>query len=46
MTTRTFRVEAEGLLDGQVRAKITAIVQKRADAGRETVAVLEWSGVR
>jgi general secretion pathway protein K len=44
--TRTFRVEAEGILDGQVRARITAIVQKRADSGTETVAVLEWSGVR
>lgn len=46
VTTRTFRVEAEGLLDGQVRARITAIVQKRTDGGTETVAVLEWSGVR
>lgn len=46
VTTRTFRVEAEGLLDGQVRARITAIVQKRIDDGTETVAVLEWSGVR
>lgn len=46
VTTRTFRVEAEGLLDGQVRARITAIVQKRNDDGTETVAVLEWSGVR
>lgn len=46
VTTRTFRVEAEGLLDNQVRARITAIVQKRTDGGTETVAVLEWSGVR
>jgi general secretion pathway protein K len=45
-TTRTFRVEAEGIVDGQVRARITAIVQKRADTGTETMAVLEWSGVR
>jgi general secretion pathway protein K len=45
-TTRTFRVDAEGILDGQVRARITAIVQKRADSGTETVVVLEWSGVR
>jgi general secretion pathway protein K len=45
-TTRTFRVDAEGILDGQVRARITAIVQKRADTGTDTVAVLEWSGVR
>ena len=46
VTTRTFRVEAEGILDGQVRARITAILQKRADTGTETVVVLEWSGVR
>ncbi|HUF93126.1 MAG TPA: hypothetical protein VMR23_12160 [Candidatus Limnocylindria bacterium] len=46
VTTRTFRVEAEGILDGQVRARITAIVQKRSDDGTETVAVLEWSGVQ
>jgi general secretion pathway protein K len=46
VTTRTFRVEAEGLVNGQVRARITAIVQKRTDGGAETVAVLEWSGVR
>jgi type II secretory pathway component PulK len=46
VTTRTFRVDAEGLLEGHVRARITAILQKRADGGTETVAVLEWSGVR
>ena len=45
-TTRTFRVQAEGIVDGQVRARVTAIVQKRADSGTETVAVLEWSGIR
>jgi general secretion pathway protein K len=45
-TTRTFRVEAEGILEGQVRARLTAIVQKRMDTGTETVAVLEWSGLR
>jgi type II secretory pathway component PulK len=45
-TTRTYRVEAEGILDGQVRARITAIVQKRADDGSENVTVLEWSGIR
>ena len=44
-TTRTFRIEALGLVDGQVRARLTVIVQKRTDAGGEGVAVLEWSGV-
>ncbi len=46
LTTRTFRVEAEGLVDGQVRARLTAIVQRRAETGGEGIAVLEWSGVR
>jgi general secretion pathway protein K len=46
VTTRTFRIEAEGLVDGQVRARITAIVQKRAEQAAPAVAVLEWSGSR
>jgi general secretion pathway protein K len=45
-TTRTFRVEAEGLIDGQVRARLTGIVQRRADAANDSVIVLEWSGIR
>ena len=45
VTSRTFRIEARGLIDGQVRATLTAIVQKRSDAGGEGMAVLEWSGV-
>jgi general secretion pathway protein K len=46
VTTRTYRVEAEGLVDGQVRARVTAILQRRNDGGQETLAVLETSGVR
>jgi general secretion pathway protein K len=46
LTTRTFRVDAEGLIDGQVRARLTAIIQRRADASGDGVSVLEWSGVR
>jgi general secretion pathway protein K len=46
VTSRTFRVEAQGLVDGQVRARLTAIVQKRSDGNGDGVAVLEWSGVR
>jgi general secretion pathway protein K len=42
-TTRTFRIEAVGIVDGQVRARLTAIVQKRPGEG---VAVLDWSGIR
>lgn len=45
-TTRTFRVEAEGIVGGEVRARLTAIVQRRADAANDSVVVLEWSGVR
>jgi len=46
ITSRTFRIEAQGLVDGQVRARLTAIVQKRAATGGEDVAILDWSGVR
>jgi general secretion pathway protein K len=46
VSSRTFRIEARGLVDGQVRATLTAIVQKRSDAVGEGVAVLEWSAVR
>ena len=45
-TSRTFRIEAQGLVEGQVRARLTAVVQKRNDQGGESVVVREWSGVR
>lgn len=45
-TTRTFRIDAEGLVAGEVRARLTAIVQRRADAATDSLSVLEWSGVR
>jgi type II secretory pathway component PulK len=45
VNTRTFRIEAQGIVDGQVRARLTAIVERRADTGGEAVAVLEWSGI-
>ena len=45
-TTRTFRVEAEGLVGGEVRARLTVILQRRADAANDSVTVLEWSGIR
>jgi type II secretory pathway component PulK len=44
--TQTFRIEAQGLIDGQVRATITAVVEKRIESGGENVSVLEWSGIR
>jgi general secretion pathway protein K len=46
VTTRTFRIEAEGLVNGQVRARLTAIVQKRAEGPTPSITVLEWSGFR
>jgi hypothetical protein len=45
VTSQTFRIEAQGLIDGQVRARVTAIVAKRTDGGGEGLTVLEWSGV-
>ncbi|MGH7306484.1 MAG: general secretion pathway protein GspK [Candidatus Rokuibacteriota bacterium] len=44
--TRTFRVEAEGIVDDRVAARLTAIVQKRTDVDPPSVLVLEWSGAR
>ena len=46
VNTRTFRIDAQGLVEGQVRARLTAIVQKRPGTGGDTMVVLEWSGVR
>jgi general secretion pathway protein K len=43
--SRTFRIEAQGLIGGHVRASLTAIVQKQSGTGGDAVVVLEWSGV-
>lgn len=45
-TSRTFRVEAEGWVDGKLGARLTAVVQKQPAGAGETLAVLEWSGLR
>ena len=45
VTTSTFRVEAEGIVDGRVAARVTAIVQKKA-GNPPAITVLEWSGLR
>jgi type II secretory pathway component PulK len=42
-TTRTFRVDAEGLVNGRVRARLTAVVQRSADTTGTGVSVVEWS---
>jgi len=46
VSTRTCRVEAEGIVDDRVAARLTAIVQKRTDVDPPSVVVLEWSGTR
>ena len=43
IATRTFRIEAEGVVDDRVAARLTAIVQKRTDLDPPSVLVLEWS---
>jgi len=45
VNSQTFRIEAEGLIDGRPRANVTAIVQRRTSPA-VTIVVLEWSGVR
>jgi general secretion pathway protein K len=46
-TSETFRVEAEGLIEGRPRASLTAVVKKSAATTTSTsVVVVEWSGVR
>jgi hypothetical protein len=46
VATRTFRVEAEGLVDDRVAARLTAIVQKRTDVDPPSVLILELSAPR
>ena len=43
--TRTFRIEAEGIVDGRVAARLAAVVQRR-DGAPPSVVILEWSGLR
>jgi len=45
-TTQTFRVEAEGLLDEQPRARLTAVVRKRTEGAGDVLVILEWSDSR
>ena len=44
-STQIFRVEAQGIVDGRVAARVTAVVQKRPGTP-VSVSVLEWSGLR
>jgi general secretion pathway protein K len=43
VTSRTFRVEARGLVNGREGALVRALVQKRQVQGGTAMAVLEWS---
>jgi len=43
VTTRTFRIVAEGIMNGRVAARVTAVVRKQSETD---VVILEWSGVR
>jgi general secretion pathway protein K len=43
VTTRTFRVEAEGSVHGRVAARLTAVVRRQSDG---SVSILDWSGVQ
>ncbi len=45
-TTQTFRIEAQGIVDGRVAARVSAIVRKPAQGTPPTVAILEWSSPR
>lgn len=46
VATRTFRIEAEGIVDDRVTARLTAIVQKRPDIDPPAVIFLELTGGR
>jgi general secretion pathway protein K len=44
VTSRTFRVEAEGLVGERVAARLTAVLQKRSDTSNAPfISILEWS---
>jgi len=42
-TTQTLRVQAEGLIGEEPRARLTAVVRKRAEGTGDVLVVLEWS---
>jgi general secretion pathway protein K len=44
-TSRLFRIEAVGIIDGKPRARLTAIVDA-GDAGTQGMRMLSWSGIR
>jgi len=46
VATRTFRIEAEGIVDDRVVARLIAIVQRRTEADPPSALVLEWWRLR
>jgi len=43
VTTRTFRVLAEGIVHGKVAARITAVLRRQSESD---ITVLEWSSTQ
>jgi type II secretory pathway component PulK len=43
ITTRTFRVYAEGIVHGRVAARITAVLRRNSVSN---IAIIEWSGLQ
>jgi general secretion pathway protein K len=43
--TRTYRIEAMGIIDGSPRARLTAVVEVGDDAN-QSLRILSWSGIR
>jgi general secretion pathway protein K len=43
---RAFRIEAEGLIDGRVRARLTVVVQPGTDAANPSLRILDWAAGR
>jgi general secretion pathway protein K len=43
VTSRTFRIEASGIMDGRVVAHVTAVVQKRQARAGATILPVEWT---
>jgi hypothetical protein len=43
--TRTYRIEATGIIDGSPRARLTAVVEVGDDAN-QSLRILSWSGIR
>jgi len=46
VATRTFRIDAEGIVDDRVVARLIAIVQRRTEADPPSALVLEWWRLR